>query len=49
MASELKGYHEAQLESLRLQMFSPAPLYPAMEIARMTPPNVELDLRGSRS
>ncbi len=39
----LKGYHEAQLESLRLQMFSPAPLYPAMEIARMTAA-LELDL-----
>jgi hypothetical protein len=32
----LAGYHEAQLESLKLQMFSPAPIYPAMEIARIT-------------
>jgi len=31
----LPGYHDAQLESLRLRMFSPAPIYPAMEIARM--------------
>jgi len=39
----LAGYHEAQLESLRQQMFSPAPLYPEMEIARMTGA-LELDL-----
>jgi hypothetical protein len=32
----LPGYHEAQLESLRQVMFSPAPIYPAMEIARIT-------------
>jgi hypothetical protein len=32
----LPGYHEAQLESLRQVMFSPAPIYPAMEIAQMT-------------
>src|ERR1039458_7868879 len=32
----LAGYHEAQLESLRHRLFSPAPIYPAMEIARMT-------------
>ncbi len=32
----LPGYHEAQLESLRHRLFSPAPVYPAMEIARMT-------------
>jgi Peptidase S46 len=31
----LPGYHEAQLESLRQVLFSPAPIYPAMEIARM--------------
>ena len=31
----LPGYHEAQLESLRQVMFSPAPIYPAMEIAQM--------------
>ena len=39
----LAGYHEAQLESLRLSLFSPAPLYPDMEIARMTGA-LELDL-----
>jgi hypothetical protein len=32
----LPGYHEAQLESLKYRMFSPAPIYPAMEIARLT-------------
>ena len=31
----LPGYHDAQLESLRFQLFSPAPIYPDMEIARM--------------
>ncbi len=31
----LPGFHEAQLESLRHRLFSPAPTYPAMEIARM--------------
>jgi Peptidase S46 len=32
----LPGYQEAGLDSLRYRMFSPAPIYPAMEIARMT-------------
>ena len=32
----LRGFHEAELESLRHRLFSPAPIYPAMEIARMT-------------
>jgi hypothetical protein len=32
----LPGFHEAQLESLRHRLFSPAPIYPAMESARMT-------------
>jgi len=32
----LAGYHEAQLESLRQRLFSRAPIYPAMEVARMT-------------
>jgi hypothetical protein len=32
----LPGYHEAQLESLRFQLLSPAPVYPQMEIARIT-------------
>jgi hypothetical protein len=31
----MPGFHEAQLESLRYSLFSPAPVYPAMEIARM--------------
>jgi hypothetical protein len=39
----LDGYHEAQLESLRLSLFSPAPIYPEMEIARITGA-LELDL-----
>ncbi|HKD05039.1 MAG TPA: S46 family peptidase [Bryobacteraceae bacterium] len=40
----LPGFHEAQLESLRYTMFSPAPVYPAMEIARMIGA-LELDLK----
>ena len=32
----LAAYHEAGLESLRHRLFSRAPTYPAMEIARMT-------------
>jgi hypothetical protein len=32
----LDDYHDSQLESTRLRMFSPAPLYPDMEIARIT-------------
>jgi Peptidase S46 len=32
----LEGYHEAQLDSLRFDLFSPAPIYSALEIARMT-------------
>jgi hypothetical protein len=32
----LAGYHEAQLDSLKYRMFSPAPIYPAFEIARIT-------------
>jgi len=39
----LAGYHESQLESLRLSLFSPAPIYPDMEIARITGA-LELDL-----
>jgi len=39
----LSGYHDSQLESTRLQMFSPAPIYPDMEIARITGA-LELDL-----
>jgi hypothetical protein len=32
----LPGYHEAELESLQFQLASPAPIYKAMEIARIT-------------
>ena len=32
----LPGYHESQLESLRYGLLSPAPIYPEMEIARLT-------------
>jgi hypothetical protein len=39
----LDGYHDSQLESTRLQMFSPAPIYPDMDIARITGA-LELDL-----
>ncbi len=35
-AERLAGYHEAQLESFRFSLFSPAPIYPAFEIASMT-------------
>ncbi|HEY2017039.1 MAG TPA: S46 family peptidase [Bryobacteraceae bacterium] len=35
-AQRLAGFHEAQLESLKYRLFSPAPVYPAMEIARLT-------------
>ncbi len=32
----LQNFHESQLESLKLRMFSPAPIYPELEIARIT-------------
>jgi len=32
----LPGFHEAQLESLKYALVSPAPVYPALEIAQMT-------------
>jgi hypothetical protein len=32
----LPGYHESELESLRFSLFSPAPVYRDMEIARMS-------------
>jgi peptidase S46-like protein len=35
-AERLEGFHEAQLDSLRFNLFSPAPIYPGLEIARMT-------------
>src|SRR5579875_1818649 len=31
----LPGYHDAQLSSLRFDLFSPAPIYPDMEIAQI--------------
>ena len=40
----LPGYHDAQLDSLKFSLFSPAPVYPEMEIARMTGA-LELDLK----
>jgi hypothetical protein len=39
----LPGFHDAQLESMRFRLFSKAPLYKDMEIARMTGA-LELDL-----
>ncbi len=35
-AQRLPGYHEAQLDSLKFRLASPAPIYPALEIARIT-------------
>jgi len=32
----LDGFHDSQLDSTRFDLFSPAPIYPAFEIARMT-------------
>jgi len=32
----LPGFHDSQLDSLGHQLFSPAPIYPELEIARMT-------------
>jgi len=32
----LQGYHDSQLESLKHRLFSPAPIYPELEIARMS-------------
>ena len=40
----LAGYHEAQLESLKVRLFSPAPVYPEMDTARMTSA-LEADLK----
>jgi hypothetical protein len=31
----LPGFHDSQLESLRFRLFSPAPVYPGLETARM--------------
>ena len=32
----LPGFHDAELDSLKFRLFSPAPIYPQMEIARIT-------------
>ena len=40
----LPGFHDSQLESLKHRLFSPAPIYPEMEIARMTGA-LELDVK----
>ncbi len=40
----LPGYHDAQLESMKFEMLSPAPVYRDLEIARMTGA-LELDLK----
>jgi Peptidase S46 len=40
----LQGFHESQLESLKLRLFSPAPVYPELEIARMSTA-LEADLK----
>ncbi|HLH40212.1 MAG TPA: S46 family peptidase [Bryobacteraceae bacterium] len=40
----LPGYHDSQLESLRFDLFSPAPIYKDMEIARITGA-LQLDLK----
>jgi Peptidase S46 len=41
----LPGFHESQLESLRVKLFSPAPVYPELEIARLTS-SLNADLKG---
>ncbi len=43
-AQRLPGFHEAQLESLRFELLSPAPIYKDMEIARIAGA-LELDLQ----
>jgi S1-C subfamily serine protease len=35
-AERLNGYHEAQLQGLELQLFSPAPVYPALDEALLS-------------
>jgi hypothetical protein len=42
----LPGYHDAQLDSLKYQLFSPAPIYPGMEIARIAGA-LQFDLTGA--
>ncbi len=43
MASASPAYHDAQLDSLKFQLLFPAPVYPQLEIARMTGA-LELDI-----
>lgn len=35
-AERLQGFHDSQLDSLKLRLFSPAPAYPEFEVVRMT-------------
>jgi hypothetical protein len=42
----LPGFHEAELESLRFELFSPAPVYKQMDIARITGA-LQLDIEES--
>jgi hypothetical protein len=42
----LPGFHEAELESLRFRLLSPAPIYKRMDIARMTGA-LQLDIEGA--
>ena len=42
----LPGFHDAQLDSLKFRLFSPAPIYPQMEIARITGA-LQLDIEGA--
>ena len=41
----LPGFHESQLDSLKHRLFSPAPIYPEMEIARLASA-LEADVAG---
>ncbi len=41
----LPGFHESQLDSLKHRMFSPAPVYPELEIARISSA-LQADLDG---
>ena len=40
----LPGYHDSQLESLKHRLFSPAPIYPDLEIARLSG-SLDLDVK----
>ena len=43
----LPGYQEAQLDSLRLRLFSPAPIYPEFEKAKLAGSRSQLASRSS--